>query len=177
MPYVGSRKAALDFGAGALVEARFLLEQGFERVVAVDGDPSVAANAEKMGDPRLETVIAEFEDFQFPENAFDLVDAQHSLPFVRSAHFPKVFGNLTQSLKEGGVFVGQLFGTRDSRIDKSYMTFHTATEVQKLLQDMEVIQCREIENDELEKDGNMMHAHIFRIIARKRTETGATEQQ
>ena len=120
-----------------------------------------------QGKDRLEMVISSFEDFDFPENTFDLVNAQYSLPFTSPESFNEVFGKVKASLKSGGVLVGQLFGEKDGWRETPSMTFHTHDEVQQLLSDMKIINLEESEVDGRISDGSPKHWHVFQITARK----------
>src|SRR5690242_18599651 len=72
---------ALDLGAGAGRDTRYLLEQGFT-VTAVDADPHAAAYLATLPQDRLRVVQASFADFEFVPASYDLISAQFALPFV-----------------------------------------------------------------------------------------------
>ena len=38
--------------------------------------------AKEINDDRLETCVSNFEDFDYKENTYDLINAQYSLPFM-----------------------------------------------------------------------------------------------
>src|SRR4051812_34897824 len=84
LPYVSRRlfrrREALELGAGALRDSKFLISKGFN-VVAVDKEPHVAGLAGQMPKDRFRLRIASFESFDFPKEKFDLVSAMMSLPF------------------------------------------------------------------------------------------------
>jgi SAM-dependent methyltransferase len=136
-----------DLGAGALNDTKYLLEEGFQKVIAIDREPSVKELGQEINSEKLEIVISSFESFEFPENTFDLINAQYSLPFIPPESFNEVFKKIKSSLKTGGIFVGQLFGERDEWRDNPLMTFHTSEEVKGLLSGVEVIDLREEEKD------------------------------
>ncbi len=159
LQYVQGRKA-LDLGAGPMNDARYLMSKGFE-VLAVDSNP----NARTEDVPFAH---ASFEDFVFPKEAYDLVSAQYALPFTKPDAFPKVFEGIQQSLKEGGVFTGQLFGPRDGFAGAKTMTFLEREEVERLFSGFEILKLEEEESDKESAIGEMKHWHIFYVIARKR---------
>src|SRR5579863_9222985 len=73
---------ALDLGAGAGRDTRYLLEQGFQ-VTAVDAEPRAVAllAALPFSVDRLRVVQSSFEDFDFAGTApYDLISAQFALP-------------------------------------------------------------------------------------------------
>lgn len=163
---VENKGFALDLGAGAMQDSIYLLEQGFKEVVAVDLESSVKGMAPT--DQRLQVIISSFEDFNFPDNKFDLVNAQFSLPFTHPQHFARVFNSVKKSLKKNGVFVGQLFGDRDEWNKNQDMTFLSKDNVLSLLDDMEVIKMQEEERDGKTAAGNEKHWHLFNLILRKK---------
>jgi SAM-dependent methyltransferase len=167
MELVEEKEEALDLGAGALNDTKYLLEEGFQKVIAIDREPSVKELGQEINSEKLEIVISSFESFEFPENTFDLINAQYSLPFIPPESFNEVFKKIKSSLKTGGIFVGQLFGERDEWRDNPLMTFHTSEEVKGLLSGVEVIDLREEEKDGETASGVMKHWHIFHITARK----------
>ena len=121
-----------------------------------------------MPHDKVEYVISSFDNYAFPENKFDLVSAQFSLPFNSPQDFNDVFNNIIKSLKAGGIFVGQLFGERDQwNNPETGMTFHTREQVEELLKGLEVLELKEEEKDEKPVVGDIKHWHIFHIIARK----------
>lgn len=161
LTYVRGLEKAIDLGAGALNETRYLLAQGFD-VTTVDSSPLVEQMARSIGSPRLHPFTGSFEDFDFPEDEYDLVVAMFALPFLES-HFEDVFTKVKASLKVGGVFCGQFFGDRDQRKNHTNRTFHTKEQVLELIGDLEILTFEEEER--LKGD---MNSHIFHVIARKR---------
>ncbi len=172
---VAGRDAALDLGAGALRDSKFLLQNGFQSVTAVDSESATEEAADKLGDERLRVVIAPFQQFDFPENSFDLVNAEFSLPFTPPESFDEVFGKMKRSLKPGGIFVGELFGKNDSWSGNPKMTFHTLDDVRELLAGMTVLNLREEEKEDTPVVGPPKHWHIFYITARKDADALANE--
>jgi tellurite methyltransferase len=169
MQFVAGRDAALDLGAGALHDSKYLLQQGFKHVIAVDRENLAQEIADALHSEQLEYKIASFEEFDFRESAFDIVNAEYSLPFNPPQTFGSVFAKLKQSLKPEGVFAGQLFGDRDEWASHNpKMTFCTRAEAEELLRDLEVIKFEEEEKDGKPVIGNIKHWHIFHIIARKK---------
>ena len=162
---VSEREAALDLGAGAMRDTKLLLKAGFEKVVAVDAEQINQQN--EISDGRLEIVVEPFESYEFPENSFDLVNAQFSLPFTSPESFENVFKKLQTSLKKGGIFVGQFFGKNDEWRGNPKMTFHSLEEAQQLLSKMEILKIEEKEQDGSTAAGTPKHWHVFHITARK----------
>jgi len=162
---VSEREAALDLGAGAMRDTKFLLKTGFEKVVALDAEP--INQLDEISDIRLEIVTEPFESYEFPEDSFDVVNAQFSLPFTSPNSFEEVFNKLQASLKKGGIFVGQFFGKHDEWSANPKMTFQSIEEVRELLSNMEVLKLEEREEDGTTAAGTPKHWHVFYITARK----------
>lgn len=164
---VEERNTALDLGAGALTDTKYLIQEGFEKIVVVDSEPSIGQRSTEINNDRLEVVISKFEDFNFSPNTYDLINAQFSLPFTHPEQFIEVFERLKDSLKQRGVFVGQLFGDRDGWASDSNMTFHTSDQVKELLDGLEVMEFKEEEKDGTTAAGEQKHWHVFHLLARK----------
>jgi len=75
---VPQKGRALDLGAGAGRDTRYLLQQGFH-VTAVDNDPQAVAMLRSFPEEKLQVVQAAFEDVAF--ETYDLINAQFALPF------------------------------------------------------------------------------------------------
>ena len=165
--FVKNDGKAIDIGAGALKDTRFLLEQGFE-VTAIDGSELMAEKAEKIKNEKFHYFISSFADFNFPENSFDIASAMNSLPFNPPETFDAVFQKIKNSLIIGGIFCAKLFGIRDEWSNDSKMTFHTKEQVEKLLSDMEIVYFNEEEKDGTIANGTPKHWHTFDFIARKK---------
>jgi SAM-dependent methyltransferase len=158
---------ALDLGAGAGRDTRYLLEHGFA-VTAVDADPTAAALLAALPPDRLRVVRSTFENFAFAPAAYDLISAQFALPFVARDRFFAVFARLKAALAPGGVFAGQLFGERDQWNTPGHtMTFLTRAEVAALLSDLDVIELDEEDTDGHKADGSPKHWHAFHILTRR----------
>jgi tellurite methyltransferase len=164
---VGHKGIALDLGPGAFRDSKYLLQEGFEKVVAVDINTSAKDRAVDIADEKLEVVVSPFETFNFPAASFDIINAQNSLPFTHPDSFNAVFEGLKSSLREGGIFTGTLFGNNDEWNGQPDMTFHTAEEVHALLSGLEVIELNDTEKEGITMAGKMKHWHIFQVTARK----------
>jgi SAM-dependent methyltransferase len=166
LAFVTNKGKAIDIGGGALNDTRYLLDQGFE-VTVIDKSPLMEQEAKNIKNEKLLAFTSAFEDFNFPQNEFDLVSAMFALPFINPDHFSTVFAKIKDSLKTGGVFCGQFFGDRDEWKTNHDMTFHTKEQAHELLKDMESISFAEDEKDDKTAKGDMKHWHVFHIIARK----------
>lgn len=156
---------ALDLGAGAGRDTRYLLQQGFQ-VTAVDSDPHAIAILRSFPQENLQVVQASFEDFAF--DIYDLINAQFALPFLPQQRFHEVFERVKRAIKPNGIFVGQFFGIHDQwNTSDSNMTFLTKEQAEAVLWDMDIIELNEEDRDGHVADGSPKHWHTFHIIARK----------
>lgn len=166
LEHITSKGKAIDIGAGALKDTRYLLEQGFE-VTAVDKSPLMEQEAKALGRDKLHAFTTSFEDFDFPENEYDIASSMFALPFTEPEHFEVVFNKIKSSLKKSGIFCGQFFGLNDEWSKNPKMTFHTETQVKELLKGFEIFSFKEVEEDGTTANGTPKHWHIFHVIARK----------
>lgn len=163
-----TKDRALDAGAGALNATRYLVSAGFAHVTALDSAAASQQVAEELPADHVAFVLSRFEDFAFPDRAYDLVNAEFSLPFIAPGVFPAVFARLLGSVKIGGVFTGQLFGTKDSwNAPGRGMNFHTRGDAERLLDGWHIVEMTEEDHPGKTKLGEDKHWHIFHIIARR----------
>jgi hypothetical protein len=159
---------AHDAGAGALNATRYLLSAGFKHVTALDSSPASQTVAAELPREQVRFVLSRFEDFDYPDRAYEFVNAEFSLPFISAAAFPSVFTKLMDSVKIGGLFTGQLFGPNDSwNLPESAMNFHSRSDVERLLRGWTVLELTEEDRPGKTKLGEDKHWHIFHIIARR----------
>jgi tellurite methyltransferase len=166
LEHVTNKNKALDIGGGALKDTRYLLDQGFD-VTVIDKSPLMEQEANALANNKLHAFTTSFEDFDFPENEFDIASAMFALPFTGPADFVSVFTKIKDSLKTEGVFCGQFFGVNDEWSKNPKMTFHNEAQAKDLLDGLEIISFKEIEEDSTTANGTPKHWHIFHIIAKK----------
>ncbi len=166
--FVTHKGNALDLGSGGLRDPKYFLEQGFEHVTALD--ESLVANdiAQTLPPEKFSYIESSFETYQFPENAYDFVNAQYALPFTHPAHFDRVFKAIEASLREKGIFAGQLFGTRDEWAQKPNMTFHTREQAEQLFEHLILHVFDEQEREGQDMKGRSKHWHTFNFISERR---------
>lgn len=170
---VKERRVAIDMGAGALSDTLFLHQSGFEKVIALDAEEAVARRARFLREAyhieerQFESVVSRMEDFHFPISHYSLVSAQFSLPFVRPDFFQSVWHSISDSLLNGGIVVGQLFGNRDEWHTNPDLTFHTREEAKRLYEGYIIHEFEEYERMGSTALGKEKHWHYFELILEK----------
>jgi SAM-dependent methyltransferase len=162
----GAGRMAIDLGCGEGTDVLELLDRGWT-VTAVDAEPaglaSLRARVPAAAAERIQIVCGSFARVDVPRAC--LIHAGFSLPFCPPAEFPAAWAHIRRALMPGGIFAGQLFGTRDSWADDPGMTFHTRQGVQALLVGLQIVRL-----DETERDGQAFsgpkHWHTFDVLAR-----------
>lgn len=156
--FVQNKEHALDLGAGALKDTKFLIAQGFKMVTVVDKESLEETDIKELPQSRINLVKSSFEDFTFPIEEYDIINAQYSLPFNSPQSFNFVFNKLKNSLKVNGIFTGQFFGVHDEWSgQKLDMAFHNLQQVKALLSDMEILEIEEVDKDSRLANGTPKH--------------------
>jgi SAM-dependent methyltransferase len=157
-------RTAIELGCGRGIEARYLAENGFT-VHAYDVDPSVApALADLAADLPVHAEIVDLAEIRTLPGA-DLVLACAALPFIPRVAFGGLWRALTEALRRGGILAVDLFGERDDWAGTDG-TFLTRTEVEALLEGLEVLELTEEERDGRSFSGPK-HWHTYRVLARR----------
>lgn len=162
-------KKALELGAGVPVDALFLSENKFS-VTAVDITEESKEMFETLNDQNIKFIFSSFADIDYPENTYDIISAQRALPFINKKEtLLELINKIKKSLKVGGVFTGQLFGTNDEWCTQGKeMSFVNKEEFEDLFKDMKIVHKSETEKDSTTANGNPKHWHIFDIVAVKK---------
>jgi tellurite methyltransferase len=159
---------AVDLGCGAGVEIRELLRRGWQ-VVAIDQEAAAFEylTAEVPSEQRahLTTQCESFSTMTLP--TADFIWAGLSLPFCPPEQFPDLWEKITEALRPGGRFAGDLFGVRHAWRENPEMTFVTMEQVRDFLQGFEVEVLTEAEEERPTALQGMQHWHGFDVIARK----------
>ncbi len=157
---------ALDIGAGAFGETRYLLDRGFD-VDAVDPDPVSAELAKEVASHRSRFTMSHntIEDHQIPRDAYSLVVALHVLPFLPVDDIDRVAADIVSSLRSGGVLCCTLFGVRDSWVT-SDLPVNGVTErrAAELFAGLKPIYCGVSEHDGSDLEGKPKHWHVLRQV-------------
>lgn len=169
IPLCGERQEALDLGAGALRDTKFLLSTGFKKVTVIDIDPTVKKYADKIPPSLLNFQIKPFEKIKLKANHFDLINAQFSLPFTKPPHLPGLIEQIKSALQPGGIFCGNFFGPKDDWAKKPEMSFTSKTKIKQLLKGLKILYLNERKFSGRTADGNAKNWHLIEIIAQQKT--------
>lgn len=168
---IKDRDAALDLGAGALNDSRYLLESGFQSVMAIDREliPEEVIKLEwaRQFSERFSFNLKSIEDFVFPVSAFNLVNAQFVLPFIEKTALSRVLDGIKSSLRPGGIFTGQFFGERDSWQGQLDGAVYSEKECRDFLAGLEIVYFKEDEYDGPSLLNGEKHWHLYNFIAQK----------
>ena len=166
--FVAERDLALDLGAGGLGDSRFLIDEGFKKVIAVDREEIPFEIVNEFSKNNFKLIHCSFEQFNFSKHKYDLINARYSLPFNNPGSFDTVWRRIYASLNRNGIFIGQFFGIRDEwYLAKINMTFHTREKIVKLLVGLEILEMVEEEKEGFLANGKPKHWHTFHVIARR----------
>jgi hypothetical protein len=126
---------AVDLAAGEGRDSLELLRRNW-RVLATDNHPEAFphlwARVPEILKPQLTTIAVNFCDMKFPD--CDMVNASFALPFCEPQHFEVLWNKIAASIRPGGRFAGQFFGSRDTWASLPNRSHHSLKEVLKLLE-------------------------------------------
>jgi len=159
--------SAVDVGFGDGTETMALLEAGW-RVTAIDSAQAAADVLEprvpEVVRDRLTVLTAPAGDVELPP--IDLFYSAYVLSYLAPADFARLWGRVRGGLRAGGFVVVNIFGDHHEWATEPGTTFLPRTEVERLLEGLEILVL-----DELEEDGNSFvgptHWHVFDIVARR----------
>jgi SAM-dependent methyltransferase len=161
-------RRALDIGAGALSDTRYLLQAGMT-VDAVDTDPLTRRLAAELNHPHLNAIHNDVRRITLEADAYALIVAIHVLPFVPRPDLSAVISAIVDSLTGEGILCATLFGDRDGWAGKRPLTFLTKSEAVICFSGLLPISFSETEYDGFDAVGEPKHWHVFRFILQKPT--------
>jgi len=135
-------------------------------VTAVDSSPAAVAALRRIDSPHVRVVQSSIEGFE--PAAYELVNAQYSLPFVAPHKFDSTLDRLLGAVKPGGVMCALFFGPRDEwNRPGAEIVFNTRAEVARLFSGWDVVELNEVEEDGKTADGSAKHWHVIHATARR----------
>ena len=101
-----SGKRVLDLGCGFGWHCRYAVEKGASYVLGLDPSENMLARAREMTeDTRVEYRLQSMEEYEYPENAFDVVISSLALHYVES--FTDISRKVFRCLERQAVFLGE----------------------------------------------------------------------
>ncbi|MGI5187134.1 methyltransferase domain-containing protein [Promicromonospora sp. CA-289599] len=166
----GTRRIAVDLGAGAGIETAAMLTAGW-RVTAIEPAADTALTAVPDSDRPALAHRPSFVQDALPLPHADLVHASYALPFVPVADFDRVWKAVREALLPGGYLAVTLFGPNDAwaqdpSIAPGRLTFHSRADVERLLDGLDVVDLDEKDREDRTTRGTK-HWHVFEAIARR----------
>lgn len=117
-------KIVLDLGCGFGWHAKYAADHGAKSVVAIDLSENMLKKAiEINSSPKIDYQLCAIEDFNFKEEAYDIVISSLSFHYLTS--FEEISRQINKSLVKGGVFIFSIehpIFTAQGRQDWSYDT-------------------------------------------------------
>ena len=136
---VQEKDKALDLGAGALADSKYLLKEGFKKVEAVDMEDMSKYDFINLPDSeRFEYFKSSFDSFDFKKNNYDFILANNALSFSINGTLKKNMENIFSSLKKDGIFVGNFFDKSSKNFLEGF-SFIEKEELDSLLKDFEIL--------------------------------------
>jgi SAM-dependent methyltransferase len=166
---------AIDLGCGVGADSLLMLQNDWH-VTAIDieifGITKLKEKLEHEVRENLLILEQAFETLHLQQS--DWINASFSIPFCKPKSFERLWYEITTSLRSGGHFSGILLGERDSwaKHFEDERTFHTYSEIHKMLIEFDVELFNEIEREGycMGESGERVekHWHYYEIVARKR---------
>jgi len=166
LEYVREKETALDLGAGALNDSKYLVAAGFKTVIAVDIEKKLELSNGLDKNIFIFKQI-KIEDYDFPVDYFNLINAQFVLPFIASKEIGRVLDDILKSLRRNGIFTGQFFGINDDWRDRDGISCYSKAEIMDFFSGFEIIDLQEGEKNDQTALGGLKHWHLFHFIVKK----------
>ena len=162
-------KTAIDLGAGAGNDAKYLLEKGF-KVTCIDkeGKSKEITMSQITQNENLKFELQEFEKLKLDKA--DLIYSCFSLHFCNPEKFDSLMDEITENIKSDGFFVGNFLGEEDGWYGNETMTFLSKEKVQGYFKDFEIKYYAEKKYIKDSVMGEKKNWHVFEIIAMKKGE-------
>lgn len=161
-------KIAIDCGCGVGADAGYLLDQGYEVIAFDKEEKAIEVCKYRFSDkPGFSASVCLMEDFAF--KSVGLILASNSLFFCQPDRFDNTINSMLSSVAQGGIFVGDFVGPKDSWVHSPNHLVHSVTKdiLGSIFCDFEILELHE--RDELASTalGNMKHWHTFTVVAKR----------
>ena len=164
-----NRKTAIDLGAGAGNDAKFLLEKGF-KVTCIDKEEKSKdiIMSQITQNENLKFELQEFENIKL--HKADLIYSCFSLHFCNPEKFNDMMNEIINNINTKGFFVGNFLGEEDGWYGNDKMTFLLKERVLDYFKDFEIKYYAEKKYVKDAVIGEKKNWHVFEIIAMKKEE-------
>ena len=162
-------KTAIDLGAGAGNDAKFLLEKGF-KVTCIDKEEKSKdiIMSQITQNENLKFELQEFENIKL--HKADLIYSCFSLHFCNPEKFNDMMNEIINNINTNGFFVGNFLGEEDGWYGNDKMTFLLKERALDYFKDFEIKYYAEKKYVKDAVIGRKKNWHIFEIIAMKKEE-------
>jgi hypothetical protein len=163
--YNPNRSIALDLGAGNMRDSKFLVSQGFQRVVAVDTSPLVLNYAV----PGIEVQISDINQFCAVPGTVDLVVSFNSLFFLPNKKLMELFLRVYQCMAPGAYFVFNALGPEDGWVKEGRKDVYPIP-LEKLslyVSPFKVVEANEVKGYGKTTRGREKFWHVWRVVLRR----------
>ncbi|MFA7243853.1 MAG: class I SAM-dependent methyltransferase [Patescibacteria group bacterium] len=187
--YVNFKNPAkiLDIGFGSGKDSVYFAQNGFD-VDAIDfDDEKISVFKKRIGHLKNINIIYEnLLDFEFPQNHYDVILANHVLDFIRYADFQRIIRKIHNALKLDGIFFLAIFNISDPFFNKlseknlrrpennSFLIndhdvrhFYTKSDIEFMKKFFEIEFFEEESVDDNHGPTGKHHHNFFRIVAKK----------
>jgi trans-aconitate methyltransferase len=168
-PHLPASGHAIELGCGVGNGVQWLLERGLDTVALDVMDEALVVTGGRTPPdlrPRLELACCDMRAYPMPPGGFDVVVAGFSLFFLPVQDLPAQWERISRSLRDGGLFMGQLLGENDDWAD--HLTTQSRPEVGSLLSDFEVLHLEAVEKPGRTAQGTQKNWHVFHFLCRRR---------
>lgn len=160
-------KTAIDLGAGAGNDAKYLLEKGF-KVICIDKEEKskeiIMSQINQNENIKFE--LQEFEKLKLDKA--DLIYSCFSLHFCNPEKFDSLMDEITENIKSDGFFVGNFLGEEDGWYGNETMTFLSKEKVLSYFKDFEIKYYAEKKYVKDTVIGGKKNWNVFEIMAMKK---------
>lgn len=163
---MGDSYAALDVGAGALRNTRYLRAHSFQ-VDALDSSPLLIDEVALLNDSLVHAYNQAYDEYTYPVDHYGIIVASSALTFNPPETFWRVIESLKASMAPGGVLCANFSGKRDEWANDPSKSFVAIDEIRAEFGEMKIILCDEWERDTAMAVGGTKHSHIIELIVQK----------
>ena len=160
-------KTAIDLGASAGNDAKYLLEKGF-KVTCIDKEEKSKdiIMSQITQNENLKFELQEFENIKL--HKADLIYSCFSLHFCNPEKFDNLMDEIIENVNLNGFFVGNFLGEEDGWYGNDKMTFLSKERVLDYFKDFKIKYYAEKKYVKDAVIGGKKNWHVFEIIAMKK---------